>query len=54
MRLTLLAVAATLLPFIWGWFVHWLIGRLWPEQPRPRDPAPQQDTAKSVPLDFQI
>jgi len=53
MRLTLLALSATLLPFFWGWTVHWLIGLIWPERPRPSDPIPEP-VAKSVPLDFQI
>jgi hypothetical protein len=52
MRLALLILAAAALPFVWGWAVHWLIGRVWPERGRDSDPAPRPVTPASS--DFQI
>jgi hypothetical protein len=55
-RLTLLILVALTLPVLWGWFVHWLVSRLWPPERRravhwaePPGDAPTSDF-----LDYQI
>jgi hypothetical protein len=52
MRLALLTFAATVLPFFWGWAVHWLMSQLWPE--RQPDNASDPSVKPNVPTDFQI
>jgi hypothetical protein len=50
----LFILAAAILPFLWGWSVHWLISKLWPENRyRARSPKPT-NVRSSPPLDYQI
>ncbi|PYS36487.1 MAG: hypothetical protein DMG14_24315 [Acidobacteria bacterium] len=49
-RIALLIVIAGIMPLGWGWTVHWLVSRLWPQKPA-RQPRPPRS---SPPLDYQI
>jgi hypothetical protein len=51
MPLPILVLAAVVLPFVWGWAVAWLLGRVWPEPTTVRT-EPAEPTA--LPTDFQI
>jgi hypothetical protein len=49
----LLIFAAGIMPFIWGWTVHWLLSKLWPQrQASPRKPGGPLNS--TPPLDYQI
>ena len=53
MRLAILTLAATVLPFFWGWAVLWLVGLVWPERP-PKSIIPEPRPSTPIPSDFQI
>ena len=55
-RLTLLLIAAGAAPFVWGWFVHWLISRVWPKPVAGKAPNHADDRHLSgpTPFDYQI
>jgi len=50
-QIALLIVAAGVMPLVWGWCVHWLILKLWPQR-RPWQRS--EDTRAAPPLDYQI
>lgn len=53
-----LAIAACFfIPALWGWFVHWLVFRLWPRSPSQdgsSDGRPEAEPMSADVLDFQI
>jgi len=53
MKLILLVLSATVLPFIWGFLANWLIQRLWPRVNAPA-PAALPDISADPVTDFQI
>jgi hypothetical protein len=53
MRITLLILVAGVLPLFWGWSVHWIMSRLWPQN-RPGSRKPSANSPSSPPLDYQI
>ncbi len=53
MKLYLLVMSATVLPFLWGYLAHWLIQRLWPAMNAPVPAKPQNLSAEPA-TDFQI
>jgi hypothetical protein len=53
MRVLLLILGATVLPLVWGWAVHWLLSRLWPE-PGTQPSEPPSPTTPSAPFEYQI
>jgi hypothetical protein len=53
MKLILLVLSATVLPFIWGFLANWLIQRLWPRVNAPV-PAAVPDISAEPVTDFQI
>ncbi len=53
MKLYLLVLSATVLPFIWGFLTNWLIQRLWPTVNAPA-PAAVRDISTEPVTDFQI
>jgi hypothetical protein len=54
MRLVLLALLAGILPLLWGWSIHLLFQRLWPERTASPDPDRDVEPASTTPVDFQI
>ncbi len=54
MRLLVLASLAGALPFLWGWVVHWLMGRFWPAPNGARGSNGQRESVGPSPFDYQI
>ena len=53
MRLLLIAFACVL-PLLWGWTVHWLMTRFWPEAKTARGSEAWRKPSGDVPFDYQI
>ena len=53
MRLLLIAFACVL-PLLWGWTVHWLMTRFWPEAKTARGSEAWRKPIGDVPFDYQI
>jgi len=51
-QIALLIVVAGVMPLMWGWFVHWLLLKFWPQR-RPWQRSGENSRA-APPLDYQI
>ena len=54
MNTMLLVGAVVVVPFLWGWSVHWLLERLWPARDDASDAQTPPPPAQTNFLDFQI
>ena len=57
MRATLIVIAAAVLPLVWGYLVHSVMARIWPEASREEEPNGNGNGPSSglpVPIDYQI
>lgn len=54
MRTVWLALASFILPLIWGWFVHRLLVRVWPDKPFPVDAGNAAVPPSETLADYQI
>jgi len=56
MRLFLLIIAATVLPFLWGWVAYWLMERIWPltGESAAASESPPGAPPAAMPFDYRI